>query len=171
MERETMSRNILEERLQMFFYLLGRDYLSSGAIEEILDLIGEVDLDAGEVDYSCDLSEALALRRARLLTEMSDNESGSHEKDRNEEEYEGKGRNLEGLEDIPEETGDVFRLEEIAEDSFYEFEDYVAEASGKRYEELDTADKLALSTLTVPVAELSASRVREEVFRYFQKQT
>jgi hypothetical protein len=83
MEPDTTKRDTLpERRLQAFLYLLIRDYLPTGDVELIFEMLEETKFD-DEVLFTCPHVEALSgdLSR-RLLGErsgMSDNEQGQHE--------------------------------------------------------------------------------------------
>lgn len=75
------SVTLPERRVQSFLYLLLRDYLPSGDVELLFEMLRETDYD-GDIIYSCPHIEALSGDMARRLlgtgSGMSDNEVGQH---------------------------------------------------------------------------------------------
>ena len=72
-----------ERRLQSFLYLLLRDYLPSGDVEELFETLGDSEHYPFDIVYSCPyiagLSGDMAQRLLGSESGMSDNEEGQHE--------------------------------------------------------------------------------------------
>lgn len=112
------SATLPERRVQSFLYLLLRDYLPSGDIELLFEMLRETDYD-GPIIYSCSHIEALSGDMARRLLGtglgMSDNEEGQHE-DRKEDNEEDS-RPEESVKDLSDREREAFRrLDEALED-------------------------------------------------------
>lgn len=114
-----------ERRVQAFFYLLIREYLPTGDIEMLFEMLRETNYD-GEIIFSCPHTEALSGSLARRLlgtgSGMSDNEVRQHEDhcrennetdSRSEEVEEGGVATGEGY---PQSNEDDARVREAKED-------------------------------------------------------
>jgi len=108
-----------ERRLQSFLYLLLRDYLPSGDVEELFETLGDSEHYPSDVVYSCPhiagLSGDMARRLLGTRSEMSDNEEGQHE-DRTETKKESS-RPEASVKDLSDKEREAFRkLDEALED-------------------------------------------------------
>ena len=112
------SATLPERRVQSFLYLLLRDYLPSGDVELIFEMLAETDFD-GPVIYSCPHTEALSGEMSRRLlgtgSQMADNED-EHE-DRKEDNETEDFRPEESVKDLSDRERDALRkLDEALED-------------------------------------------------------
>ncbi len=105
------SATLPERRVQFFLYLLLRDYLPSGNVELLFEILRETDFD-GPIIYDCPHIEALSGELARCLlgsgSGMSDNEEEQHADRKEDNETDSRSEEAEA-EAEAEAEGEEFR--------------------------------------------------------------